>query len=190
MKKSIQIRSLVTILFISFINSSCIKGVDFEQAESIILKPITEFSLIYTSLDAPDFLYEFGLEFPSITDSVILEVLSDDFLNEYLIRADLVIEVTNSLNKDFEIQMEFYDNSNALQHTFPVLIENSVSNSPIILEHIEVFTDSSLEALKASNRLDFKLSLLSSPTGSVLTNSSLGAILFKSKVIFYFEITE
>ena len=80
MKKSIQIRSLVTILFISFINSSCIKGVDFEQAESIILKPITEFSLIYTSLDAPDFLDEFGLEFPSITDSVILEVLSDDFL--------------------------------------------------------------------------------------------------------------
>ena len=125
-----------------------------------------------------------------VTDSFFLEELSEDFLNDYLVRADFNIEVINSLNKDFEIQIDFLDSSNSLQHSFILYIDNSPSNSPITSKHSEVFVDSKLEALKASNKLDIKISMLSNPTASVLTSGSIGSIVFKSTVVLYFEISE
>tara|TARA_B110000971_G_C19911816_1_gene454909 strand:+ start:458 stop:742 length:285 start_codon:yes stop_codon:yes gene_type:complete len=94
------------------------------------------------------------------------------------------------LNKDFEIQIDFLDSSNSLQHSFILYIDNSPSNSPITSKHSEVFVDSKLEALKASNKLDIKISILSNPTASVLTSGSIGSIVFKSTVVLYFEISE
>tara|TARA_B110000967_G_scaffold192894_1_gene219912 strand:+ start:113 stop:685 length:573 start_codon:yes stop_codon:yes gene_type:complete len=185
-----QIRFRVLILVVFFINSSCVKGVDFEQSTPVVITPIVEVGLAYINLIVPDFLNPLGGEISLVTDSFFLEELSEDFLNDYLVRADFNIEVINSLNKDFEIQIDFLDSSNSLQHSFILYIDNSPSNSPITSKHSEVFVDSKLEALKASNKLDIKISMLSNPTASVLTSGSIGSIVFKSTVVLYFEISE
>lgn len=184
----IRFRLLLRLLF--FINLSCVSGIDYEQTEPITITPTLEVSLVYTSLVASDFLDDLDAEVPFLTDSVVLEAISDDFINDYLVRADFNIEITNSLNKDFEIQLDLIDSTTALQYSSSFYIENSSSNTPITIEQLEVFLGPNLEALKASNKLDLKISPISSPTASVLTNASLGSIVFKSTVVLYFEISE
>ena len=92
----IRFRLLLPLLF--FINLSCVSGIDYEQTEPITITPTLEVSLVYTSLVASDFLDDLDAEVPFLTDSVVLEAISDDFINDYLVRADFNIEITNSLN--------------------------------------------------------------------------------------------
>tara|TARA_Y100000385_G_scaffold137952_1_gene143330 strand:+ start:14904 stop:15476 length:573 start_codon:yes stop_codon:yes gene_type:complete len=185
-----KIRSRLLLPLLFFINLCCVDGIDYEQTEPITITPTLEVSLVYTSLVASDFLDDLDAEVPFLTDSVVLEAISDDFINDYLVRADFNIEITNSLNKDFEIQLDLIDSTTSLQYSSSFYIENSPSNTPITIEQFEVFSGPNLEALKVSNKLDLKISPISSPTASVLTNASLGSIVFKSTVVLYFEISK
>ena len=187
----INIFKRILLLFFSVLVSfSCVKDTDFDQSESLVLTPIIEVNLVEIQETAVAFLDDIGAEVFNITDLIIFDAFSSDFANENLLKAELVYEVTNSLNKAFEFKMDFYDHSNILQHTISFNIENSPTNIPLATEHTEVFDTTTLEALKASTSLDITLTLLSSPTGSVLTTTSKGAISLKSKGIFYLKLSE
>ena len=187
----INIFKRILLLFFSVLVSfSCVKDTDFDQSESLVLTPIIEVNLVEIQETAVAFLDDIGVEVFNITDLIVFDAFSSDFANENLLKAELVCEVTNSLNKAFEFKMEFYDPSNILQHTISFNIENSPTNIPLATEHTEVFDTTTLEALKASTSLDITLTLLSSPTGSVLTTTSKGAISLKSKGIFYLKLSE
>ena len=179
--------ALIIVLVVCF---SCIKDTDFDQATPITLTPIMEVNLVEIQETSPSFLDSSGTEMPFISDLIVLDVLSSDFFNENLIKAELVFQVTNSLNKAFQIKMDFYDLADMLQHSFSIDIDNSPSHTFLVTEHTEVFEAMSLAALKASIKLDITITLVSNATSSVLTDDSDGSIALTSKGIFYLEFTQ
>ena len=90
------------------------KGTDFEQAVPITLTPTLEVSLVQIEETPVSFLDNSGTEVGSISDEIVLELLTEESVKDYLVKAELVFEITNSLNKAFDITMDFYDSSNTL----------------------------------------------------------------------------
>tara|TARA_B110000902_G_scaffold255536_1_gene321006 strand:+ start:4484 stop:5056 length:573 start_codon:yes stop_codon:yes gene_type:complete len=190
MKKYFIFKKILLLIVSVMISFSCVKDTNFDQTDPLVLTPIVEVNLIEIQETAVAFLDDFGVEVLNISDLIVFDVFSSDFVDENLLKAELVYEVTNTLNKAFEFKMEFYDLSKTLQHTISFNIENSPTNKPLVSEHTEVFDTSSLEALKRSSTLDITITLLSSPTGSVLTTASKGMIALKSKGVFYLQLSE
>ena len=180
----------ISLLFVLGACFSCIKDTDFNQSTSITLNPIMEVNLVEVQETADSFLDASEAEVLMISDLIVLDIFSSNFINDNLIKTELVFEVTNSLNKAFQIKMDFYDPSNVLQYSFFIDIDNSPTNTPLVINHTEVFEAMSLAALKSSTQLDISIILMSSPTGSVLTADSIGNINLTSKGIFYFELKE
>lgn len=85
--------------------------------------------------------------------------------------------------------MDFYDSADALQHTFSIDIDNSPTNTPLFTEHIEVFENMNLLALKSTHKLEITITMISNPTSVVLTPGSEGSILLVSKGVFYLKIS-
>ena len=166
------------------------KGTDFEQAVPITLTPTLEVSLVQIEETPVSFLDNSGTEVGSISDEIVLELLTEESVKDYLVKAELVFEITNSLNKAFDITMDFYDSSNTLQHTFSIDIANSPTNTLLVTDYTEVFDTGSLDALKLSTKLNITIKLISSPTGPDLTAASEGIIALKSKAILYLNISE
>jgi hypothetical protein len=190
MKTRSFFKKQISLLFVLGACFSCIKDTDFNQSTSITLIPIMEVNLVEIQETADSFLDASEAEMQLISDLIVLDVFSSNFINDNLIKTELVFEVTNSLNKAFQIKMDFYDPSNVLQYSFFIDIDNSLTNTPLVTNHTEVFEAMSLAALKSSTQLDISIILVSSPTGSVLTADSIGNINLTSKGIFYFELKE
>ena len=179
----------ISLLFVLGTCFSCIKDTDFEQDDALILYPTVELNLVNAQEQAASFVDSSGTELPFISNQVVFDVFNSGFSVDNLIKAELVFGITNSINKAFQIKVDFYDNADALQHTFSIDIDNSPSNTPLFTEHIEVFENMSLTALKSTHKLIITFTLISTPTSSVLTSGSEGSILFASKGVFYLKIS-
>lgn len=179
----------ISLLFVLGTCLSCIKDTDFEQYDTLIIYPIVEANLVNAQEPPASFVDSSGAELPSISDQVIFDVFNSDFSVDNLIKAELVFGITNSINKAFQIKMDFYDSADALQHTFSIDIDNSPTNTPLFTEHIEVFENMSLTALKSTHKLEITITMISNPTSVVLTPDSEGSILLVSKGVFYLKIS-
>ena len=170
------------------ITTSCIKDVDFDQAEDIVLTPVITSSAVFTDIEASRFS-ENGIELETVNDTIAnIEIFSDEFINDNLVKAELVFETNNSINRTFGIQIDFLNEANELLHTFNFDTLPSVNGSDVLTEYIEIFEDETLEALKLTTQIAITLRLYPSTDGSFLNENSLGRIELKSKGVFYFNI--
>ena len=85
MRTSRFIKLLFSGLFTCLLFSSCVKDVDFGQAENIALEPDLEVDLLFYQLDETDFLdSETNAYTPVIRDTVRLEFLDDEYIQDGL----------------------------------------------------------------------------------------------------------
>ena len=168
--------------------NACIKDVDFDQAEDLSITPALEVSIIHFEEPAATFVDEFGDELTTIRDSVNIEIFSDDFVVDNLIKADFLFEITNTIDRGFNAQVDFYNDLYELQHNFNFQVGASTNNQNIVVEYIEVFEGQDLEALKTTTNIVLSLSLDPSNNGSTLNENSFGLLVMKSKASFYFDI--
>ena len=173
---------LLILLWVCF--ASCTKEVDFEQAQDFQVSPIIESSLIFLDEPASQFV-ENGEEIETLQDEVLINIFNDQFVVDNLVKAEFVFEITNSINRGFQLQVNFLDGFDQLLHVLTINVSATPNNDPIFQTHIETFEGDSLTALNATQKMVFTLDLLS---GSPITESSPGEIILKSKGIFYFNI--
>ena len=167
---------------------SCVKDVDFDQVDDIMLTPVLTSSVVFAEVEASRFS-ENGTEIETVIDSVAnIEIFSDEFIDDNLIKVEFVFEAINSINRTFNLQIDFLNDIDELQHTFSFDALPSNSGNDIISEFTEVFEDNSLESLKASTKMVIILRLNPSTDGSSLNENSTGKIELKSKGIYYFNI--
>jgi hypothetical protein len=178
------LKYLVLIHGLLIINVGCTKDVDFGQANDIVITPVVESSLIYINEPTSRFLVE-GVEVSVIQDFVNINIFQETFTNNYLVKAAFFFEASNTINRAFEVRVDFLDGLNQLQHTFSFSSVASPTNSSIITEHEEVFENASLERLKNTTKLVFTLKVL---PGEPINNSTPGRIILKSKGSFYLNI--
>lgn len=163
---------------------SCAKDVDFNQANDIQLKPVVESSLVYIDEPANRFLVN-GTEITLLQDSVNIDFFNDQFVVDYLEKAEFLFQTTNSINRAFQVQVDMLDDFNQLQHTFSFSSTASPDNSDVVTEHIEVFEGASLTALKNTTKLVFTFTIF---PGEPINENTIGRIKLKSKGSFYLNI--
>lgn len=163
--------------------SSCVKDIDFDQTKDFEITPVLESSLIFFDESANVFI-DNGNEIIIIQNFVIVDFFNDKFIVDNLIKAEFKFETTNTTNRAFELQVDFFE-INELQHTFTIFQEASSNNSENSMSYVETFEDNTLEALKKTNVIVFTLRLLSD---SPIDEDTLGRIQLKSLASFYFKI--
>lgn len=168
--------------------NACIKDVDFEQAENLTISPALEVSVMHFEEQASTFIDDNGVELITVTDSVNIEIFSDQFVVDNLIKADFLFEATNTINRAYEAEIDFYDDLYQLQHSFSFSVGASTNNQDVVVEYVEVFEGQELEALKTTTNLVLSLTLQPSSDGSILTDVTPGILKLRSKASFYFEI--
>ena len=174
------------ILLVSTI--SCVKDVDFDQADDFSLTPTIATSIVQTEVGASQFS-EQGLELEIVRDSVAnIEIFETEFVKDNLVKAELFFEAINTINRSFNLQIDFLNSTDDLQHSLSFDALESSSGNAITTEFIEVFEDDSLDELKLTTKMVITLRLFPSNDGSMLNQNSQGEISLKSKGIFYFNV--
>ncbi|WP_338356677.1 hypothetical protein [Yeosuana marina] len=163
---------------------SCTKDVDFNQFNDLQLTPVFESSLVYIDEPANKFLVN-GNETSYLQDSVNIDFFNDSFVVDHLVKAEFLLETTNSINRRFMVEVDMFDDSNQLQHRFSFSSSESPDHSPLVTEHLEVFENDALDALKNTTKLVFTLYIL---PGEPINETTLGRITLKSKGSFYLKI--
>ncbi|WP_445734441.1 hypothetical protein [Mariniflexile sp.] len=177
--------TFITIIINSFC-LSCTEPVGFDQINDFEISPAIVSSLVFLDEPAPRFL-DNGNELTTIQDFVQVQFFNNGFIVENLVKAEFVFETTNSINRGFQIRVDFLDDSNQTQHTFTFSIPPSANTTNVASNHTELFEGDSLEALKSTTTIVFTLNML---PGLPINNDSKGRIILKSKSIFYFNIAK
>ncbi|MGH1383272.1 hypothetical protein [Kordia sp.] len=181
-----MLQRIVPILFLFFL-ASCVKDVDFEQAEDIAISPVLESSLIFFDFQASQFSEPTGTAIVTEGDDLELDVFNDQFFRDNLIKAEFFFEVTNTIDRNFRADVIMYDENDLVLHAFAIDIMPD-GNNEVVVTHTEVFEDALLEQFTNTKRLEVVLSMFPSPTGIPLDENSIGNIKMRSKATLYFLI--
>ncbi|WP_242131604.1 hypothetical protein [Aestuariivivens marinum] len=176
--------TLPLIIFCLFM-SSCTKQVDFNQANDLVLEPIVASDLIFFNADATEFFVD-NTELVTVRDSVIIDLFNRDFFVDYVVKAEFVFKVINSINRSSNVTIEFFDINNQKRHGFSLMALASPNNTDIITTHTEIFENQALDDLKASNKVVLTMQVLAG--GDPLNDNTPGRVELKSKGLFYTSI--
>lgn len=168
--------------------SSCIEDVDFSQAEDLFINTPIAASIIYFNEPASTFVDDLGIELETVRDSVYIEIFSDDYVVDNLTRAEFLFEATNTINRAFQADIEFFDDNFNVQHVFSFGVGPSINNQEVVVEYTEIFENAELQALKNTTNLVLNLTLLASEDGTQLTENSSGNLKLKSKASFHIDV--
>ena len=181
-----NLKSYISLLLcISLINISCTESIDLKQAKDLVLTPALEASLIYFDEPASQFSGS-GTGVNTIQDFVSVEFFGDQFINDNLEKAEFFFDTKNTINRTFELQVDFLDSSGISQHTLTITEDAAPDNTDTTTTYIEVFEDDDLVALKNTTIIVFTLRLLA---GEAIKEDTLGRIMCNSYVAFYMNIT-
>lgn len=176
---------LLAIFILAYI--SCIDNTDFGQADDITPSPVLESSLIYATLTAPDFIdATTQQERTMISDTTRIEIISDDFFVDHMIRTDLTYLLTNSLERDFQIDFEFLNDENEIRYQIEINVAAGNQSDPVTNEVNVLIEEPEISTFKEATKVVYKIIL--PITNSPLTSSSEGEIELQSKATFYLEI--
>lgn len=153
--------------------ASCVNDIDFDQAEDLQLNPIVEANVFYGTITASDFVDSNGGPVVVVQDYYDVELFDDEFIVDNLIKAEMFFEFTNSIATDLVL------------HTVLVNLLSGTLVAPMITTHTELFENTTLEALKQTNRIAVVLTL---PDGTIVAQDG-ASLVMKSKGTFYMNVT-
>lgn len=168
--------------------SSCVKDVDFEQADNLSVTPVLEASLIFFEEAAPRFSTTTSGENVTIIDSTDVTIFNDDFVVDNLTRAEFLFETTNSIDRTFTTEIEFLDENDELLYLVEFIVPASEDNEPQTTIHEEIFIDETLIDLKTTTQLVLSLTMQETPDDIPLDNDSIGLINIQSKGTFFINL--
>ncbi len=172
-----------------FCFSSCVKDVDFNQADNLVLTPVVASSVVYTDVEASRFS-ENGIELQVVRDSIAnIEIFNEQFVIDNLVRTELIFEATNTIDRTFELQVEFLDDNDVLLDSFSFEAQPSPDGNEVISETTEDYVGQRLDALKQTTKMVITLTLFPSNDGSILNADSTGRIILKSSGLFYLNLS-
>lgn len=172
------------LVFITLLIYNCTKPIDFDQASDLVLQPVVESSLIFYSAKAEDFFIG-GSEQSTAEDFVEIDLFNGSFIQDNLVKVEFVFEIENSINRSYQLRLNFFDENGQSLVSFNVDTEASPNNQVIPSTHTEVFEGDALERLKQSKLLEFTLVML---PGEAINQNTPGEISVKSKGVFSLNI--
>ncbi|WP_378177822.1 hypothetical protein [Aquimarina sp. SS2-1] len=134
----------VLLLLISTIlmTASCVKELNFEQLEDVVLTPVFEADFIYSEFDIEEYIpagtpqnTEFTIPPDVLRDTINYDLVGTDFAIDNLDRVELTIEVRNTIEREFILQFQFLTESEqpiGQLYSIPVEAGQGEGTDPIV----------------------------------------------------------
>lgn len=162
--------------------TSCMKDVDLNQAENIRLNPKVQVDLLIFDVDEAAFVDSSTKELKTvIRDTVRLEFLDDDYIQENLKEVQFSFKYANTFPHAFNSSIYFLSESNNLQHRVDFYLPASLGGSPAITEKIEIIPEERIHEVRRTIKMVVELNAI---TGD---EPFIGKIHFQSKGLFIME---
>lgn len=170
-------------LFVLLLTVSCIKDVDFDQADAIAPTPIVELDLIFFDLNGGDF-YDATTNTARLTvrDTTEIKFLDDSEIQDKLKRAEFLFKFTNSISSDFQVDFQFLSEQNDTTYTTQTLVNSGSVDSAVQTIFIEDVLEESLLDLTQASKVVVSVTIASTDTGLG------GALNLQSKTTYYLEL--
>ncbi|WP_426485988.1 hypothetical protein [Flavobacterium sp. 2] len=168
----------VTILFVS-----CSSDLDFDQVNDLKLEPVFIANLAYFDIPANELVADGGTQI--IYDSRNFDIFKKQFLRDYLKKAEFDVEIENTIERGFVINMLLLNSKNEILTTVSFVVPAYKGSPNVIKYPTEVFENQRLELLKQTQNIGF-VALMTS--GVPLDENSLGNLKLRSSATTYFEI--
>ena len=176
LKKSLFKISFLTLLLLNY---SCVKDVDLNQYEEIVLTPEAALDLIFFSIENDDFSSTSGGE-ATARDETRLDFLDDDYIQNNLVRADFNFRFTNTFQNELTATIRLLSPSNSVQHSIVIPIPASTGGSPANVDYTETISGTQITRVRRSIKLSVEIS---SP--DPIANE--GTLQLESKGFYYFK---
>lgn len=169
---------VLSLLFCAF---SCVKDIDIDQAQEIVIPPTAAIDLVHATLGVTDFLPQ-GEQGPLVAyDEVRLEFLDDDYIQNGLVQADFNFLLINTFSQDLSATFVFRSDNNTARYTVDVDIPAGSPSSPTTIDYTEIIGLDEIDAIKESIKMSVEIEMV--PNSEAIE----GTLQLKSKAFYHFE---
>ena len=180
--KNLRLLSLQILFLCIILLNSCVKDVDFDQAENILPTPVFESSLIYSDLEASIFLDETTQqERVILSDTTRLEYINSDFFVDQLLKTNLTFEFTNSLDRNFSVDFEFVNDNDEQRYLAQVQVTPGQTNNPISVDANFLIEEPELSTFEEATKLIYRITL--PPSTNPIDPNALGRLKLELSLI-------
>ncbi|MCX2679490.1 hypothetical protein OOZ15_06000 [Galbibacter sp. EGI 63066] len=177
-------KNILLLLIGSLLMFSCVKDVDFDQAETFELTPVVDVSLVHFDISASQIGEAQGNSLGyTFSDNTNIDVFSESYFDDSLQEADFIFEFTNTIARSFSAEIILYNASGN-----PI---DDISVDVSAFENVTTerkYNESEIQTIKDMERIEVSLTLDSGTPE--LTPDSEGALLFKSAATFHMSIDD
>ncbi|PTX41962.1 hypothetical protein C8P64_2376 [Christiangramia gaetbulicola] len=176
------IKLVLPVIISGLLLTSCFKDVDFGQSEDISLEPDLEVDLLFYQLNETDFLdSETNAFTPVIRDTVRLEFLDDDYIQDGLMYAALRFKHENKFPYEINSNIKFLRENGRGEFNVAYTIPPGSEFSSAVVDTTHILEGNNIVNLRRSIQMVVELEIVGA-------NQSLqGELEFMSKGLFRFE---
>ncbi len=157
----------VLLVLIAVVTFSCVKDVDFDQTENLVLTPVFEADFVYSKVNTEDLIdVDTDIVVPVVRDTISFDVFSTDFAIDNLEQLELFFKFENSMERDIEFTFIFTDDAYTPLHSFSRVAIKGTNQIPVITETTEIFDKPTLNNLTTSSKIISEIRVIDT-TGSL-----------------------
>lgn len=177
---------ILLLVFITFFAVSCVKDVDFDQANDITLTPSYIVSLVNFKIPQTNLIDRVtGNEVLTITDESDIKILRTEEAQKYLEKLLLKVEIANTFNRDFIMTFNFLDDNDIATYK---PIQLSVSAQDLAFKHEEEILVVSNSSFLKTTKVKATLQLQPSADGSVIDTRKDDTFTLKSAATVFLRV--
>lgn len=173
---------LASLILISSFLLSCAKDIDLDQREDITLSPDLQVDLLIYDINQSQFEdSETGNFKTTISDTVRLEFLDDDYIQNDLSSVEFYFRHINTFPLEIESKIRFLSNGNSEQFAVNYTIKPGTAGNPVTTEQYEFIEEDRINLVRRSIKMVVELEV---EPGLEAFEGELG---FASKGLFSFD---
>lgn len=152
---------MLSIICTALLMASCVKDLDFDQSEDIVLTPIVELDFIFSKFDTNQFVdpsIDPAITVPEVEvdDTLNYDLLGSSFAVDNLERIELSFEFRNTIERDFVFEFGFLNEADQRIGPFFTLTANAgrgEGTTPVVTAETIVLDNATIRTLAPTKRL-------------------------------------
>ncbi|RMB62814.1 hypothetical protein EAX61_04335 [Dokdonia sinensis] len=173
------------LIALSFASVSCVKDVDFEQADDFATTQKVDLDLIFFDLDTSNFVDVVTEEvILVIRDTTRLEFLDDTFIQDNLVQIDFLFQYENTFSQGFFNRAVFLNEQDDILYETSFEVDPSLNGEIETTQFTEIVIAPELDSIKNAIKMFIELTL--QPNGQPLE----GTLGHKSKAVYTLEFSD
>lgn len=173
---------LASLIVISCLFAGCVKDVDLDQRNDITLSPDIQIDLLIYNIDKSNFRDTITGDLKTrIKDTVRLEFLDDDYIQDDLTSVEFYFRHINTFPREINSKIRFLSEGNGEQFSVNYTIKSGADGNPVTTEQYELIEEDRINLVRRSIQMVVELEVQPG------TTAFEGELDFASKGLFSFD---